>query len=178
MQLAEEFPTTFVRSSTGLQRLRNALFKPKSRDDIAVTVIYGATGVGKSRFLARIASVVDTYWKPNGKWWEQYNGESFVFLDDFRATDMDFNTLLRVTDRYPMIVDIKCSSAQLKASDIFITSCYKPEDWYGLQEDNAQLLRRIHYIIELKGEGDLTFHKGKPEDFNARYEKYVPVDAD
>lgn len=68
-----------------------------------------------------------------------------------------------------MIVEVKCSSAQLKASDIFITSCYKPEEWYGLQEDQGQLLRRIHFIIEIKEDQTIHFHKGEEDDFLLKY---------
>ena len=93
---------------------------------------------------------MDSYPKdPRTKFWDGYQGQEHVVVDEFRGA-IDISHLLRWLDRYPVIVEVKGSSAVLKASTIWITSNLHPKDWYfGLDELTlAALLRRME-IIEL-----------------------------
>ena len=47
-----------------------------------VTVIWGETGVGKSRWASE--TYPDAYWKPpNSKWWDNYAQEEVIIMDEF-----------------------------------------------------------------------------------------------
>lgn len=157
----------FVRNHSGLRALKSALTKPIWRDNIKVVWLYGPTGRGKSHLLATIARTpgVDAYWKPTGAWFEGYSGEPFIFMDDFRAGDMQFSDLLKLCDKFPVRVPIKGSSAMMAADKIFITTPQEPEVTYNEHEDIGQLMRRIDYIISVQEFNNYDFKKGTVANF-------------
>lgn len=107
-------------------------------------VFWGKTGSGKSRRAWEEASM-DAYCKdPRTKFWDGYQDEKFVVMDEFRG-GIDVSHLLRWLDRYPVRVEIKGSSKPLKAEKIWITSNISPEMWYPLldSETLAALMRRL-----------------------------------
>jgi hypothetical protein len=108
---------------------------------------WGATGSGKSRLASELAGV-DAYWKPQGKWWDGYTGQSNVILDDFRADWFSYGYMLRLLDRYPLKVEVKGSYVEFVATHIYITSHMNPTECFATWEDVAQLLRRLHTVRE------------------------------
>lgn len=108
---------------------------------------YGKAGVGKTEISRKILGQ-DCYVKDSGKFWNSYDGQINVLIDDFRKDNFPFDYLLRVLDRYPMIIEVKGSSRQLKAQLIVITSDRAPWDiWHG--NDYDQIFRRIHMCIQV-----------------------------
>lgn len=108
---------------------------------------YGPTGTGKSREAAE--RFPDAYWKPpTTKWWDGYDGQADVIIDDYRRDLCTFAELLRLLDRYPMSVEYKGGTTQMLARNIVITTPRDPRDtWEGrTAEDIAQLERRIEEI--------------------------------
>lgn len=110
--------------------------------------LHGPTGCGKTRWA------IEHYpnaWMSMGnlKWWDGYVAQTEIIIDDFRGDFCTFHYLLRVLDRYPMRVEIKGGSRELRATTIIITSCHKPENVYNTREDVGQLLRRITHIIDM-----------------------------
>lgn len=111
---------------------------------------WGPSGAGKTRSAFEQAP---NAWMSAGtlKWWDGYNGQADVIIDDFRKDFCTFHELLRILDRYPYRVQIKGSSTELLAKRIFITSCYHPQKVYDTREDLQQLLRRITRVIHFPG---------------------------
>lgn len=107
-----------------------------------VEVYWGPTGTGKSRRAWEEAGV-DAYPKdPRTKWWDGYNGETNVVIDEFRGV-IDIANLLRWFDRYPVRVEVKGGSTVLRAKKIWLTSNLQPQDWYpGLDDQTYEALRR------------------------------------
>lgn len=107
-------------------------------------VFWGSTGLGKSH-RAWAEAGVHAYPKiPTSKFWDGYRGHKHVVVDEFRG-GIDIGHLLRWTDRYPVLVEIKGSSVVLAAEKIWITSNLNPREWYPNLDEltlNA-LLRRI-----------------------------------
>lgn len=124
---------------------------PQKRDWIpTVKWIWGPSGVGKTRMA--FAESKDA-WISNKslEWWEGYTGQSDVILDDFRGSHCNLSELLRILDRYPYRVMFKGGSCELLAKNIWITSCFSPQDCYrNCGEKINQLLRRISEIIHIK----------------------------
>lgn len=109
---------------------------------------FGATGTGKTH-----DAVVEGHgdiWisQRTLKWWQGYNGQEVVIIDDFRKDFATFHEMLRILDKYPYYVEQKGGGRWLshKTKTIIITSCYPPEEVYGTREDIGQLLRRIDEI--------------------------------
>jgi len=119
-------------------------------------VFWGDTGTGKSRRAWGEAGM-DAYPKdPRTKFWDGYNGQKHVVMDEFRGA-IDIGHLLRWLDRYPVIVEVKGSSTVFKAETIWITSNVDPRSWYdGLDEKTREaLLRRlkITHFNKVLGQG-------------------------
>lgn len=123
-------------------------------EDKKVYWFYGTTGTGKSwtaRQLAEAQFGPGKYWISTGhlKFWNGYNGEECVILDDFRADFCPYSLLLRYLDIYPSRVEVKGAHVNLLAKVIYITCPFHPEQCFAtVAENKKQLLRRITEIRE------------------------------
>lgn len=119
-------------------------FKPE------VIWIYGDSGAGKTKYVAEKCAEVDTYWKDATKWWDGYDAHEVTVMDDFRASNMKMNELLKLIDRYPHRLEVKGGFRQMLSKKFYITSIMHPKDVYNLPEEPiSQLLRRIDRIIRV-----------------------------
>lgn len=136
-------------------------FKPE------VIWIYGNTGSGKSK-LAHEKACNNTYEKDSTKWWDGYDAHNTVIMDDFRASNMRLNELLKLLDRYGHRVEQKGTFRQMLAKKMIITSIEHPKDiyqkWHKVgNEPIEQLLRRIDKIIHVHSEKDIKSGIEKPQ---------------
>lgn len=106
---------------------------------------HGPTGTGKSRKAYELHPEAYTA-MDTGQWWEGYDGDEVVIIDDMRKDFLKFHQLLKLFDRYPYRVECKGGSRQFLAKTIVVTSCYSPEEMFDTREDIQQLLRRITKI--------------------------------
>lgn len=113
------------------------------RDGVLVYYFYGAPGCGKSRLADHMFP--NAYRKPPGKWWDGYDGESEVVIDDLDINDIPFGDLLRVLDRYPLRIEVKGGFVPLAATTFCITSNFRPNEVYPCVKPGRMraLLRRI-----------------------------------
>ena len=109
-----------------------------------VVVFWGTTGSGKSR-TAWDEAGFEAYPKdPRSKWWDGYQGQDHVVIDEFRG-GIDIAHVLRWFDRYPVLVETKGGATALRSTKIWITSNLHPRDWYpDLDQLTLEaLLRRL-----------------------------------
>lgn len=108
-------------------------------------VFWGGTGLGKSRRAWELAGWGAYPKDPRSKFWDGYRGQDVVVIDEFRG-NIDISHLLRWTDRYPVIVEVKGSSTVLSATTFYFTSNLHPRDWYpDLDHETLNaLLRRLN----------------------------------
>lgn len=126
---------------------------------------YGETGSGKTkeawnkaRELCGIGEEINRIdneiWISNGdgKWFDGYQGQRCVIIDDLRANTWEFSWLLRITDNYPTRVPIKGGFVRWVPKYIFITAPDEPRTIYSNHQTNEpfdgieQLERRISEI--------------------------------
>lgn len=127
---------------------------------------WGETGSGKTRKAVELAEaeVKDNYWMSMDslQWWDGYDGQKFIIIDDFRADFCKFHTLLRYLDRYNVRVPVKGGYRQLLATNIIITSPFPPDEVYRSREDVKQLLRRIDDVVQF-GPQEMISHFSEVE---------------
>lgn len=107
---------------------RYLLMKTKPRDFKSIVhVLQGPTGTGKSRWA--MENYPNAYWKQRSNWWDGYMGQETVILDEFYGW-LPFDLLLRICDRYPLMVETKGGQVQFVAKTIIITTNSLPCNWY------------------------------------------------
>lgn len=150
----ERIPSdVYIRYYSSLKKISVEFSKPGGIQK-QVIVYWGATGLGKSRKAWHQAGD-DAYPKtPTTKFWDGYNGQQAVVIDEFRG-QIEISHMLRWLDRYPCLVEIKGSSVVLRARSIWITSNISPECWYPNLDEKTRnaLLRRLEihqFIFEWK----------------------------
>lgn len=126
LEVWEEFPSETLKYGKMIEKIIS--LKQTSRDWITeVIVCIGRPGCGKSYYCNSQGK--DIYWKQQSLWWDGYRGNEHVLLDDFYGW-ITTSELLRICDRYPLMVQTKGGQTQFLAKKIFITSNQWPELWY------------------------------------------------
>jgi len=143
-KIFDQCPDTFIRYHRGIAKAIELKDKQIEDRNVRVEVFWGKSGSGKSK-RAREDNP-GAYWKSPGPWWDRYEGNACVILDDFSDKQMSREEFLRTTDRYPYILPVKGGTCYMKAIKIVITSNYDPKKWYG--GDDA-VLRRLTLVEEL-----------------------------
>ncbi len=131
---------------------------PTREKELEVTLLYGDTGTGKTRFVFDNYGKEDLYITPlnNGTmWWDGYDQHKVVLMDDFSgaACHMTLVTLLRLLDRYPVQAPVKGAFTWWLPEKIFITTNILPKDWFkwlNRLEQYKALARRITRVIVYK----------------------------
>jgi len=159
-EIALQHPGAYIKYSKGITNLHNQVNDVPRTDMTLGYWAFGATGVGKSRWAHGI-SPSSTYVKDGStQWWDGYDREETVIVDDYRANGrFAFNTLLKVCDRYPHPIEVKGGTMQFNSKRVVITTplsidaTFAHLDWMA-EGQIAQLKRRF---IELEfGPGKLS----------------------
>lgn len=117
-----EYPSEFLR----YYNVINKLYRPKlaDLDEYSAYWYVGPPGSGKSR-SAR-ARYPGLYNKLLNKWWDGYEHEEVVLLDDFSKSNvMTGDALKNWADHYPFRAETKGSSMMIRPKVIIVTSNYE-----------------------------------------------------
>lgn len=142
-----ENPTLYARYRNTFQDVTDIVHRKKNRTTMTKGIwIYGPTGTGKSHQAFELAGE-DFYLKvDDGKWWDGYNGQKTVIINDFRG-EITYGTLLNLIDKWPYKVPRRGREPVPFTSElVIITSSLHPSQIYTnlhFKDSLAQLLRRI-----------------------------------
>ncbi len=117
--------------------------------------VYGPSGTGKSRYVRETYgdSLFD---KPCNKWWDGYQNEDTILLDDFgQEHSVLGHHLKRWADHYPFKIEIKGTVTQARPARIVVTSNYHPNQIWKDRETLEPILRRftLKYMDRLQNFG-------------------------
>lgn len=141
-----------VRYSGNLLRLLTMLPEaPPFRPDIRVFYYWGDSGAGKSHAAFNESKYEEdssaTYVKANTtKWWDGYQGQRQVIIDDFEG-DISLAHLKLWFDKYPCAVEVKGGRVPLMVNTFWVTSNYSPDDlclkWNCNEQSKVAFKRRL-----------------------------------
>jgi len=141
----------FYKGLTMLRSLRSAPRDPAKPPTIYW--LYGPTGTGKTKcaweFGAAHGATTDVYLTLGTlQWFDGYDGQRIVIVDDFRSKGTAFNFLLRLCDRYPISVPFKGGFVNWNPDVIIFTTPHCIRNTFAERlehrpEDVRQLERRV-----------------------------------
>lgn len=109
---------------------------------------WGDTGTGKTTGL--LTRFPDAYWKPWGDWWDQYEGQEVVIIDEFYGW-LPLGMCLRLGCRAPLQVPVKGGFRKFTAKQVFFTSNVPWQQWWPaapsakLAAFERRLVDVVHY---------------------------------
>lgn len=123
---------------------------PSTRTKPTVIWIHGRSGTGKTHHGLSMAEQrgYDTYIHSTGKWFDGYDSQQCVILDDIRTDTLPFAFLLRLLDKFPVRVESKGSSTWFNPLLIVVTCPHSPSAFTPEGEESYQLTRRITETYE------------------------------
>ena len=146
----EDCPSVYVKYHRGLIALGQTLQRPRTERP-EVYWFWGPTGTGKTRRAFEEAP--GSYWKDSTKWWDGYQNQESVIIDDYRPSkEMSLNYLLRLFDRYPLQVESKGGYLVMNSTKFYVCVPDRHDvlfgkcDWIG-DDKIDQLTRRITKIV-------------------------------
>lgn len=157
--VAMEFPDVYVKYFKGFSALQSVVFSGKRTREadggfpgVNVYWYYGNTGTGKTQKVFEEIGDQDYFTKsPGNKWFDGYIGQQIVLFDDFRASWFPFSFLLRVLDRYPLLLETKGNTVHWRPRTIYITAPQRPEHTYfRLAPDDGRIEQLTRRITEVR----------------------------
>jgi len=144
--IAEEHPETYLKFHKGIHMLKSVLTDPYHHEDIRGLWYVGVPGAGKSR--KALEENPGAYRKAQNKWFDGYDGETCIILDDLDKGGACLGHYLKIWgDRYPCSGEIKGGTVQLQHTQLIVTSNYTIKElWPDDEQMQAAIKRRYRQI--------------------------------
>lgn len=174
IDIVKEHPVEFIKYHSGIEKMDTILLRDEYKEvkrNVNVVVYYGPPGTSKT-YMAEGEGPHYKLTESMEKWWDGYEGQELLIIDDFRGW-IKFSTLLNILDQYPFCIQIKYGFTYARWTKVIITTNTEPEQWYPYAKDidKKALMRRIHTIETFDKVYDKT--KSEPVRKNHIYEQEV-----
>lgn len=139
----EQLPPECIKT---YEYIRRRSYVPTDRTELENIWIQGPSGCGKSRFCRDNYPVF--YSKPMSKWWDGYDLEDVVVLDDFDPKHAEYLTyFLKVwADHYAFNAEVKGGMLKIRPKTVVVTSQYRIEDCFVDPESRDAITRRFKVV--------------------------------
>lgn len=136
-ELLMEFPMEMAKYNKFYELCKQSMLEEEAEkiDNPIITTIIGEPGIGKTKYVYDHHERKDIYklecgdGSSNSLFWNGYNGQSVILIDDFH-NNIKLDYMLRLLDRYPMQLSTKGSYTWKCAKYIYITSNIPVNEWY------------------------------------------------
>lgn len=122
--------------------------------ELKVHYLWGKPGIGKTRKVMSEHDRAEVYRVTNYEHpWDEYEGEPILVLDEF-ASQLPFQLLLNVLDRYPLRLPCRYADRYAGWTDVWIVSNKPLAEQYENMDVRVRpaLDRRISEVIHMTGE--------------------------
>lgn len=164
----------------GLREVEGVLMKKRFATKtrvLDVHYIYGGAGVGKTHWVYEKEGYDSVYAPGSYKNpWDNYAGQPVLLLDEFNG-QIEFEFLLKVLDKYPLLLPARYSDRWAGYERVYIISNLSLSEMYpSVQADPSRsrqwdaLLRRIDHYAEMVERGVLE-ERAKP------HARTIPVES-
>lgn len=142
----DDHPNEYARYHVMIDKLITRSYLPRSNPP-EVYWFYGESGAGKTRTAVELYGVTNCYMKDSSKWWDGYQQQHCIVIDDFMPKDCEeqYRDMLRLLDRYPYQGQVKGGYIHIDSPVIIITCEYEPSYLYT-QTKLTQMLRRLKEV--------------------------------
>lgn len=123
------------------------MVRPLCNDGVVGVWIHGTSGSGKTR--AANQAYPNAYLKPLNKWWDGYQSEDVVILDDMDIFHRELTSDIKHwADFLPFIAETKGSSTYARPKKFIVTSQYTIEEIWNSDPESLAAIRRRFTVIE------------------------------
>lgn len=149
LELVEQHTSILARYPKFIQEVKSVYNKPTTLDwkEPPNIWIYGPPGTGKTKSYEE-----GSYKKLINKWWDNYDNEDDVLIDDVDPDSMKYLThhMKQWADRYPFRAEVKGGTVLIRPQRIIVTSNYSINECFPNEQDQLAIKRRflvIHKVL-------------------------------
>lgn len=159
----------------------------RQKQGVKTYVFWGATDLGKTYSAINLFCPTGDYYilgkadKQATLWFDGYDGQRTLIIDDFSSDVCSLEYLKRVLDVYKLNVPIKGGFAWAQWTQVIITSNYSPLHWFhgamGQAVDTDPLKRRIYEIRHFTARGKYVKESFEGEPIGSETDVEAPATA-